>query len=401
MAYEPTFTPPKTVNPPSITPQVSHEPPPEIAKMEFKLDPTISTESDPTRVTVEDKSGISKPVETAKPVEQAEEKKETPERGPDGKFLPKEKKEEVVEEKKEEPNAILKPPASEKKEAAKGEEKVKLFVPPGKEEKKARDYSGFTPEEQTHLKQMSNEAFTFTSNLIKQLASLKDASFLQHPDAYTLSPEYRETQTAIQFAVKEGNYWRDALANVKKGEAITPITGWDDKGNPVLGAEIQPNEQVEEAVRAAMQNCFAVAQQKQGSLNQVQKTFQDRVKSDLQMIQSERARRFGWVSDPKILDYTIQVDGIGEMTVGQIRNSFIDLFPPYLRNNPGTETAADLFVALRIQAAELAQALNGKQTEAIKKEEVARAEPSSETKPAKQVEPVGKVREFSLAGLPS
>src|SRR5271167_618260 len=108
------FTPPKTFNPPSITPQISHEPPPEISKMEFKIDPSISSESDPTRVVVEDKSGTTKPVTLTK-TEEAETPKEDRERGEDGKFV---KKEEVKEEvAKEEPKEeqILKPPTGTKK----------------------------------------------------------------------------------------------------------------------------------------------------------------------------------------------------------------------------------------------------------------------------------------------
>lgn len=403
------FVPPKQTSPKGITPQAPKEPPAHIQKLEFSLDPGIKFDADEQKVVTEDKTGKETTVKVEpKTNEQPEVKTqvEPAKVATEKKVEPTEKK---VEQKVEEPKlpSFIKPPA--KKEDKKDEAGKIAFkqVTPKKPEE--RDYSGYSPEETAALKQMSNEAFDFTTKVLKQnreLAQNKDGAFYQHPDAYRLHPEFRTTQNNIIKTQSEGDIWKQVLASMRKGNATKVPVGFDPQtGNFVFSEQpVTPNEEIEETVRLNMQRCYSVAEQLKGQLNNFGQNYQSRIKQDLAAIQNERSARFSWVANPELLDYTIGVEtdkGIVDMPIKQIRQDFINILPPYIRENPGTQIAADLMVSLMIANGELREARNGKEVAEIKQKEIQRGEPSSETR---QIQEAGKeingVRTFSLDGMP-
>lgn len=406
------FKPPTTVKPSGTIDTQPKEPPKEVLTQTFSLDPSLMS-GDTTRVVTEDNKGEVKKVETTTPevaeVKKEETKVEDKPRDEDGKFIPKveEKKDEVkpTEEKKPTQTSILKPP-QEKKQEVVGEKKevVKQITLPIKGDKVERDYSGFSNEEVSMLKQMSNEAFTYTSKVLKEhkeATKAKNDIFLQHPDAHTLSPEFRQIQQDIYFLSKEAQEWSNALAKCVKGEKFKDINGFDQQGNVVYGAEIEPSSQVEELVRAKFNQCLTSVENNKGKLQQTAVQFKDRAQKDIEVINNERKQRFAWVADPKLLDYTLEIQGVGPTSIKDIRNYMINLLPPYMRNSVASELCADLFVALRVQGEELTQAQNSVKVADTKREEVLRGEPTSEVR--KEPEPPivgGKVREFSLSGIP-
>ena len=280
--------------------------------------------------------------------------------------------------------------------------KIQPILPPAAQPK-ARDYTGFTPEEQAVLKAMSNEAFNYTSRALKEkkeLEKFRDASFLQHPQAFTLDPAYNKLVEDATYFTREGEYWQEQLVKIKSGEQWTPIVGWNANGSPQLGAAGQPTPQAEEQVRMAMNQCFNAAGQSQQKLKEFASNYQQRVQQDNQAIQQECARRFGWVADPKIMDVVMNVPEVGDRTIRQIKDDFTSLFPEYQRNTIGVDVAGHLFVALQIYGQQIRELQNGKQVAEIKAEEVTRAEPTSKAKPTANGKTIGGVSEFSLDGLP-
>ena len=389
--YEPTpadggFVPPKSTAPRALKVDMPHEPPAEVLKVDFKIDnddPMFKHDSSESRVTIEDKQG------KVTPAKEVETKVET---------KAEEKKEEVQKK-----VVGLKPPSApkEEKKEEKKEEEVKQIVPPSKDAKVVRDYSGYSEEEVSHFKQMSDAAYKWTSEQLKTKKQQEGNTFLQHPDAYTLAPKFQELRAKVTFASKEAEYWKSCLAQLDLGNPIKDLVGFDNNGNLQLGNEYKPSKELEENVRMVMQKAYGTAQTFAAELQEFPTKFKSNVTNDLQAIESERKKRFAWASDPKFLDYTLDMGQQGEMTVKAIRQSIIDLFPPYLRNSPSTEVCADLFVALRIQDAELREAKSGKNIVAQEKADEERAEPSSEVKPAKAANSVNGVKEFSLSGMPS
>lgn len=365
------------------------EPPKEILEQTFEMPPDL-LKADETKVIVQDKSGIDKPVEkqVEKPIEKPAEKQVA------------EKKEEKKEEKKV--SSFLKPPSNKEddKKVEDKKETVKQIVLPSKDK---RDLSSYSQEEQAVLRQMSNEAFEFTSKLIasqRELSKNKDNMFYQHPNAYLLSPQFQEHSSKLTLAQKEAGYWQSCLESLEEGKPIKQLEGWDEAGNPVFGAEIQPTKRVEELVRLNMTTCYGVIKEQQTALKNLPQTFGSRVKEDLKAIQDERSARFAWVADPKLLDYTLEVDGIGQVSLKQIKENIVNLFPAYLRSNPAVEVVGDLMIALKIQDAELKEARAGKNVAEIKQEELKRGEPKSSVKPGSEPKGIGGVTEFSLSGMP-
>lgn len=322
-----------------------------------------------------------------------------PERTVAPKIEPPTKEPLVKPEAKVEPKPEVKPIA--------GKEIVEPVKIPGLDKKEGtatRDYTGYSTEEQTVLKQMSNPAFEYTSKLLKEkkeLEKLKGASYLQSPVAYQLDPEFQAKQTEVSFLNQEAEYWKSQLSAIKNGESWKPYLGTDAQGNHQFGPERKGGPVDEEQVRLAMNQCYQLAQQAQGGLQQYAQTYQQRIQQDNANIQAEQARRLPWVADPKLQEHRVEIPGVGERSLAQIKSEFVNLFPSYQRSTIGVDVAANLFVALQMQGIQLREAQAGKQIAEIKSDEVRRAEPTSHFRPpTDSVKSMGGVTKFSLAGLP-
>lgn len=280
------------------------------------------------------------------------------------------------------------------------------LVPKSKVAAQEFDYSGFSQEEASALKQMSTGARDFTIKILKErkeLSSQTGGTYLQHPDAYVLDPQFNELNEDVSYAEKEAMHWQDQLIKAQNGEKWRPVEKWDSKGNPVLGAEQPPTVQAIEQMRMYMNKCNIFADQKRNQLQAFAQNYKSRIQQDTNNIQQERARRFGWVADPKIMESTLVVEDGSEQTVAQVRNTLINLFPPYMRKETGVQVAADLFAAFQIIQQELRDA---KSAGAVVQQKVAdtfRAEPTTQrggaaaaTQAAGKV--INGVKEFSLNG---
>lgn len=110
----------------------------------------------------------------------------------------------------------------------------------------ARDYTQFTAEDAAILKRMPNHVFdavkgrfaaikqvetekTELANRIKQLESgaLPD-SYLQHPNAYQLQPEYHSAVTLVNEADAEINAYNNAVIAIEQGRPYQKPIGWKD-----------------------------------------------------------------------------------------------------------------------------------------------------------------------------
>lgn len=323
------------------------------------------------------------------------------------------KKEEVP--KKEEVKSVLKPPTTDTKKDEKATEvklKDKLPIAPITPVKEKAtdtfDYSKYSSQEQGMLRKMANEAKVEYARLIdenKQLSSLKDATYLQHEQGYTLSPDYQALNQKAVLANVEGQAWRDALLAIKAGKPFKPIIGFNKDGSAKLGAEIQPTDEHELQVSQNLQACSQEVNRLSGELNVYPQRFKNQVQNDLAVMQQVQREKFSWEADPKLLDYSVEVEGQGEQKIRDIQAGFKSMFPPYLANTPGVHVAANLMVAMIIQGAELRQLRNQSQVATIKLDEAARGEPTSDNSPtavAAKKDKNGNVipSSFSLEGIP-
>lgn len=336
----------------------------------------------------------------SKPLEKKEEKKEEIKL----EVVPKEE-EKKVEDKKEE----------EKKEEKKEEEvsdSSRFLKPPkgSKEEKEAIakkgsrdtfDYTGYSQEETDILKNMPVSNREKVGKLIKEhkdLASVKDTQFYQHENGYVLHPGYQQEIGIINLATQESRIWAKQLADVKAGKNIKPLTGWKN-GQPVYGEEMAASDELEEALRSNVQKCQATVEERQRGVDAFVNNFKAITKRDTDAITTERGKRFAWVANPKLLDYSIPTQD-GDKTIKQVRSDVAGMFPPYMRSSPAVECVGDLMTALFIAKAEIEELKKGGSIKKVKDEEKEAIEPGSDVKPKKVTESVHGVKNFSLDSAP-
>lgn len=274
--------------------------------------------------------------------------------------------------------------------AAVGEDKTKTEAKPsviGEQVKPVtgqRDYSGFSDEEVRYLKQMSNTAFDFASKQLrekKQLETEKNNIYLQNPDAYQLDPQFKTIREDVTFFSQERQHWQQQLMNIKAGKQWTELQGWDKSGNPVYSQPKEPTDLAEEEVRQRMLQADGLVRQASGSLQQLQQSYTQRIQQDTQQIREIQAQKFAWAADAKVLEHVINVEGVGDKTIGQIKTDFMSLLPPYHRTSLISDIAADMFVALQIYAAQVRELKAQNQITETKRQEVMRGEPTSNARP--------------------
>jgi len=272
-------------------------------------------------------------------------------------------------------------PATETKPVADKPAEVKPVAAATKQDTKptARDYTGFTGDEVAILKQMSNPAFEFATKHMKELKELrqqKPDSIYQHPDAYTLTPEYKSAQEDLKFTSFEERHWRQQLVNIRGGKPWQGLDGYNEKGEPVYSGPFKPSDEAEIDVNNAMLHATNVLGQKRCELAALQKTFKDKVAVSDNNILMERTNRFGWVKEPKMLDEVVEIPKLGAVPIKKLREDMKALFPSYKRSSQEVELIADMFVALQIYAARNRELEAGLQTERKLKEDTIRGEPS-------------------------
>lgn len=254
------------------------------------------------------------------------------------------------------------------------------IVKPGE----TRDYTGFTQEEVGVLKQMSNPAFTLATKLIKdnrELAKLKDSTYIQHPEAYRLDPAYKKQEEDITYLSKEAQIWKNQLINIKLGKEWTPLVGWDKAGNPVYEAKRMPSELDEENVRSLMQQTEQSANQMKGQLKQMEGSYIARVGQDNAQIDEIQKSKFSWVNDPALLDKTVSVSG-QDRTIKQVREDFMSMIPAYHRGHKLAELSSNMFAGLLAFSNEVASLRAQLQIAETKRGDALRAEPTSKETPA-------------------
>jgi hypothetical protein len=303
----------------------------------------------------------------------------------------------------------------EKAEKKEEEHKLPSFIkpPPGKkgdevlqkkEEAGHFDYSPYSNEEQIVIKNMSRQSREYVSGLIKQnkeLSKLKDGTYLQDPQAYTLHPDYKAAQSDMFFLSAEAKYYAEQLEQCKLGKPIKVLKEFDKEGNPIYEKELLDSNKpgLEEALRNGMNTCLSGVRERQSSLQKLQTSFVNQTKSDIQAVNNERANRFMWVANPAILDYSVTMPDGSDKTIKNIRSDIINLFPVYMRSHIGVETTADMMVALVIANAEIAELKKANGVAQIKAKEAQRVEPSSDIRQSESKKnPNGVPNEFSMNG---
>jgi hypothetical protein len=230
---------------------------------------------------------------------------------------------------------------------------------------KGRDYSKFSEEDAKYLKQMSNEAFEHFSKLseksnklqeeieaVKQQAA-KEVTTADHPDAYILSDEYKDT-----------------YANMAKAQQN--IEGYNDAGQLVIGKDaFKPTQQSEIDVEMAMQEAAGLSRKFNSDLDNVSKSYKKNYEDAVSLLDREQKANFAWTTDDAVAKQELVLPNVGSTTIQQIKTTFSNALPKTFQKL--AELASNLFVTLQLQAA------HADSEKAAVKEEV-RKEPKAKRK---------------------
>ena len=396
-----------------ITPEMPLEAPPEVKSMIFSFDPELMGKGGETTITdgkghelQEIKPEIKEEVVQSKSVEAPKETVKQSEEKPVVKAEPV-KKSVLTPPPKEETVAksVKDEPIKAKVETPGAPKPIAPPLPKDHKDTDTFDYAPYSPEQVNHLKNMSRTAREAYGKLVqenKELAKLKDASYLQHEQGYLLHPEFQQIRQRDRSVRIEGKAWEQALLDIKAGKPFREINGFDAHGNPTFANERVATDADEIRIQNNLQLCIQAAQQTGTQVQQFPERYKSQINQDLQTINNERANRFAWVTNPEILNHTVEVEGRGQVKVADVRNEIKGMMPTYMRAHPLADWVSDLVVALQIRNAELREATNGKVIAEIKNDEVRRGEPSSGASPKAltESEKKGIPSTFSLEGFP-
>src|SRR6185295_6047367 len=308
----------------------------------------------------------------------------------------------------EEPTPVVKKPENKDVVAKQPENKqVQAEVKPVE--------NGVDKEDEPFLKKMSKEAsahfLSKQAKLKSELEVLKQKveaskrpypeNYLEHPEAYSLLPEYGENVQKLNQADMEYRHWYNQLVRIEEGKDWQDIKGLDEYGNLVLSDPNKASTRDKIAVQAQLQKLVGLKNQFKGDVEKLQSTFNAEREKQNGLVVGEVNRMFEWETKPELLKAELDFGGtIGKRNVEQLRNEFVQMMPPVFRNNlVTTKVAANMYAAIQLYAFEL----NKLKSENAKLKQAGsdnlRAEPSSDILAGKSDKSVGKITEFSMEGI--
>lgn len=159
-----------------------------------------------------------------------------------------------------------------------------------------RDYSGFNANQIKVLKRLDNGRFTAVSQEWRALQSAASKSielaqqleeqrkiaegkgipdsWYQHPEAYTLTPEFRQVSTQYSQYDQMERHYTDQIAAIQDGKPWVAVTGVDANGNLQFSQPQQATPQAFALVNQALMQATTYKSQLQGKVEQLASNFQ-------------------------------------------------------------------------------------------------------------------------------
>jgi hypothetical protein len=186
-------------------------------------------------------------------------------------ILKPEKKEEEKEEKEE--IEIPEAPTKEKKEEKKI---IPTVLSPNAVKSRDEALEGFDDDVKSILKKTSNDAFNYVVPKLRKLQQLEvevptlkkkleeissdkqviPQTWYEHPEAYTITPQYKELAATKTFVQNIANHWQEQLVKIKSGEAWEDLIQQAD-GQIVKVVREKPTTQDEVAVSTYLNRSLA------------------------------------------------------------------------------------------------------------------------------------------------
>jgi len=257
----------------------------------------------------------------------------------------------------------------------------------------ARNYDDFDESERSLLKQMSNAAFEKYSKNRKEMVEAKQQleelrgkapeskspeNLHEHPEAYTLSPEYREAANNYTKAQTEYGHWKQQLINVRNGEPWRGIDGYNETGQLVAGKqEYKATQSSEIDIESALQEAKNFMNQFSQQASHIQDNYSQIYNSAQSMLSDEQKKYFEWEENSEKLKTQVATPGGKAATIEEIKKGFFDAMPGNFQKHPVTNLASNLYVTLQLYASELGKLKKQLDISETNKKDSRRVEPRS------------------------
>lgn len=287
---------------------------------------------------------------------------------------------------------------------------IKTTVPAGQ-----RDYSIFTEAEKPLAKALNNQQFALLSatrqNEVKVKTELAEAKtkldaiakdpnaipqeWHNHPEAYTLHPQFQAGYQVYQQAQFEADFYRQQLIKIENNEEFQTIRGYDKRtGQPVLSELQKPTANDKVNMQSFMSEATNIANTYKGELGKFQNGFKARYETAYNDVQRIVDERWPWHKDEK------------DPRQAKVKE-FLSVVPPEFVNHPATRVAALMWQTIFDVAKQnddlRAKLATGKTVQQIQSEVEPTvssvASPGGESRGKGNGKHPGKVATFDLVGM--
>ena len=257
----------------------------------------------------------------------------------------------------------------------------------------SRNYEDFDEAERPLLKQMSNAAFEKYSKNRNEMVEAKQQleelrtktpdsklpeNFHEHPEAYTLSPEYREAANNYGKAQTEYAHWKKQLINVRNGESWQGIDGYNTDGQMVAGKQaFKATQSSEIDIESALQEAKNFMNQFGQQASHIQDNYSKIYNDADSMLSSEQKKHFAWEEDSDRLKTAVETPSGKSATIGDLKQGFFDAMPGNFQKHPVTNLASNLYVTLQLYASELGKLKKQLDVSETNRKDSRRVEPRS------------------------
>lgn len=248
---------------------------------------------------------------------------------------------------------------------------------------KNRDYTGLDEEVIKVLKGTNNHHYAKIRPLLdKYIAKAREAvdfkvkvaeyekaltergtppSWFDHPEAYTLTPEYQELSGRYDKINFESQHIKEQLLALKNGQEIRMIRGYDKAGNPVYTAPMKPTNEDEINLTSLLHQYSAADAEMRTKVGGLQATFkQQHTMATQQIDQGLRQHIDKLIPELK--------------PTKEEEQALIGVIPAAFRDHPAiTKLAAPMYSIILRQARMLAKMIEEKNTAARVKNDATEA----------------------------
>lgn len=231
--------------------------------------------------------------------------------------------------------------------------------------KMAKDAREYVTARFTENKQLAAENKAVKAQMEQYHKNVLPASYYQNPDAYILSPEYKEAATDLQYASYEEQHWTTQAQRIRAGESEVYDLAYDKNGQPQLTkVAVDANNapylevQLQKNLAAAMQ----ARQQVTHKVNEIRTGYTQRFTQANENLSKLNEQYFKAYMDPKS-PRTADI------------NNFKQFLPAEFREHPLTQPLAYSYAMVLDLTAKIKQLEAAASTKAANAADAARATP--------------------------